>query len=397
MRIDFPDWASPLFKPYRYKVLYGGRGSAKSYTIAKTLLTKGLSEPRRILCGREFQNSISESVIQLLAEQIEEHTFYHNYIVLRDRIVGKNGTEFLFKGMRHNIDSIKSMQGITDVWLEEAQNISQLTWDKLVPTIRTAGSEIYVSYNPENEDDPTHQMFVMNEPPPGSFVRKVNHYDNPWFPDVLREKMSHDYATNPDLAVHIWEGECRSHSDAQIFKGKFKVDEFIPQDHWYGPYYGVDWGFSVDPTAVVEMYIDMETLTLYIRREAYDVGVELDDLPELFDRKVPGMRRNKSRADNSRPETISHIRRKGFDIEAAEKWSGSVEDGIEFIKSFKQVIIHSSCPNTAKEFKNYSYKVDRLTQEVTTIVVDAWNHSIDAIRYGLQPMIKGAGSILDVL
>lgn len=408
LNLDLPEFAEPLFLPYRYKVLYGGRGSAKSYSIAKTLLFFGLKKKEKILCAREFQNSISDSVMSLLEEQAKELKIDQFYSFSNSSIRGRNGTEFLFRGIRHNIQSIKSIPGITKCWIEEAQTVSQSSWDILVPTIRDNGSEIWVSYNPENEDDPTHKKFVTGKPPEDSYIRKVNWDQNKWFPDILRKEKDYQFATNPELAEHIWGGECRSHSDAQVFKGKYRVDYFEPQAHWVGPYLGADWGFSKDPTTLVEVWIDNTERNIYIRREAHS-GQWLEDrkkkhpnaifdielIPTLFE-KVPSSRTRKIRGDSSRPETISFVARKGFQIEGAKKWAGSVEDGIEFIKSFREVIIHPDCPRTKEEFKNYSYKVDRLTQDVTSDIIDAWNHCIDAIRYALEPLISRDTSLLEL-
>lgn len=401
MKPQLPKYAKPLFLPKRYKVLYGGRGSSKSYTIARALLIIGRTQKIRVLCAREFQNSITESVHFLLRQEIDALGYGYHYEVTNNSITGANGTEFIFKGIRHNIESIKSMAGITHVWLEEAQTVSKFSWEILIPTIREPNSEIWVSFNPDSEDDPTYEKFVDKEGKPlprdDAFVLKVNHHQNPWFPEVLKKEMEHLYRVNPDLADHVWEGNCRSHSDAQIFKGKYEVREFEAQPHFDGPYFGADWGFSTDPTTILKIYLDLRNREILIRHAKFGYGVEIDDLPEMFD-QVPGVRNAKIRADCARPETISYMSRKGFDIEAAEKWTGSVEDGIEWLKGFDKIVIHPECEHMIKEAKNYSYKVDRLTQDVLTDIVDAYNHGWDAIRYGLQPLIMaGSASIFDVL
>ncbi len=414
MVTKLPRWSKPLFDPFRYKVLYGGRGSAKSHTVARVLLIRASCKPRRILCAREFQNSISESVHKLLCERIDEMKL-PNFTTTNNSIYNtKTKSEFIFKGVHHNVDSIKSMEGLTDLWLEEAHTVSQRTWDILIPTMRAPDSEIFVTFNPENEDDPTYVKFIQPNGEPremqSAFIRKVNWNDNPWFPDVLKMERDEQYAVNPELAEHIWEGACRSQSDAQIFKGKYKVEWFEVEEEFDGPYYGADWGFSKDPTTLVKMYIDAKNRRLLLRHAVGGVGVELDDIPTLFDR-VPGSRDTVIRADNARPETISFMCKKGFRVEAAKKWEGSVEDGIEFMKTFREIIIHPECQDTQhwpeagqkkevsvrKEFKNYSYKVDRLTGDVTVDIVDDWNHYIDGCRYGLEPMISSGTSLFDLL
>jgi len=399
--INIPSWSKELFNPYRYKVLYGGRGSAKSETIARCLLIIGSNKKIRVLCGREFQNSIAESVHKLLSNLIADMELSNFYSATNDRILGKNGTEFVFKGVRQNLTSLKSMAGITHLWLEEAQAVSQESWDVLIPTIREEGSEIWVSFNPDKADDPTYKMFVEESGVPkqrdDTFCLKVNWQQNPWFPQVLKKEKDYLFKVDPDLAVHIWEGQTRTYSDAQVFKGKWTFREFEVNENWQGPYYGADWGFSIDPTTLVRMYVDTENRKLYIRQEAYGVHTELEDLPELFD-KVEGSRKHVIRADSARPETISFMQRKRFNIQAAKKGKGSVEEGIQFMRSFTEIVIHTDCPHTRDEFKNYSFKADRLTGDVTTDIIDAHNHIIDSCRYGLEPMISGGGlSILDVL
>ena len=389
-----------LFKPKRYKVRYGGRGSGKSFGVADVLLIIAAQRPLRILCAREFQNSISESVHKLLCERISELGMSHLYNTTNNRIVGSNGSEFIFKGVRHNVDSIKSMQSIDILWLEEAQTVSQRSWEILIPTIRKPNSEIWVTYNPENEDDPTHVKFVdKNGQPlnrPDADIVKVNWYDNPWFPEVLRSEKDYMYEVNPELADHIWGGNCRTNSDAQIFKDKYEYKYFDVSPNWHGPYFGADFGFSQDPSTLSKVYIDPIEKYLYVRQCVFGVQVELDDMSHFYD-EVEGSRRYEIQGDNSRPETISFLQRKGFSIKSVEKWDGSVEDGITFLRSFRKIIIHVDCPDLRNEFRYYSYKTDRLTGAITRDIVDAHNHGIDAIRYSLVDLIKLSVSILDVL
>lgn len=400
MMINFPKWSKPLFQPKRYKSLRGGRGSGKSYTVAMALLIIGTKSPCRILCAREFQNSISDSVHKLLSDQITEMGLDDFYSVTASSISGLNGTEFIFKGVRTNVQSIKSMAGITHLWLEEAQTVSKESWDILIPTIREPNSEIWVTFNPLNDDDPTYKMFVDERGE--SIIRddilslKINWTDNPFFPEVLRKEKDYLYLVDPDLAQHVWEGQCRTISDAQIFKDKYSVETFDINPSWNGPYYGADWGFSQDPNTLVKVYVDTQKKILYIRSEFYERGVDTDILPSKW-RQMEGASYGHIRADNARPETISYMVKQGFRVEAAKKWSGSVEDGITYLRSFTKIIIHTDCPQTAQEAKKYSYKVDRLTGDVLTTIVDDWNHCFDAIRYSLDALITNGTSILDVL
>lgn len=218
MRVEatFPKKLQCLFKPSRYKVLYGGRGGAKSWGIARALLIMGANKQLRVLCAREFQNSISESVHQLLENQVAALGLQGHYDVQQAKIIGKNGTEFVFAGLRNNINNMKSFEGCNICWVEEAVNVSKRSWDVLIPTIRKDGSEIWVSFNPELETDETYVRYVLH-PPPDSIVAKIGWRDNPWFPEVLRREMEHLKATDPVAHSHVWEGNCTQTIDGAVY------------------------------------------------------------------------------------------------------------------------------------------------------------------------------------
>lgn len=222
MQVDFPDKLQCLFKPARYKVLYGGRGGAKSWGIARALLIHGAGSKKLIFCGREIQKSIKESVKRLLENQIEALGLKDFYEVLKDEIRGRNGTEFIFGGLRHNIDNIKSLEGADIAWIEEASNVSAGSWDKLVPTLRKDGSEIWVSFNPELEEDETYQRFVI-DPPTGAIVQSINWQDNPWFPSVLRQEKDDLLRKNPSKYDNIWDGKCKQAIEGAIFANELRI------------------------------------------------------------------------------------------------------------------------------------------------------------------------------
>ena len=391
MKVALPEAFQFLTENARYKVAYGGRGSAKSWSVARVLCLLAASKPVRILCARELQSSIRDSVHRLLADQIEALNLSARLEIQNAEIRGVNGSLFIFEGLRHNTTKIKSMEGIDICWVEEAERVSEESWKILVPTIRKPSSEIWVTFNPEQETDPTYTRFVKN-PPPDAIVRKVNHDQNPWFPIELRKEMEYDYRVDPDSAAHIWGGECKKIGDAQVLKGKWVIDDFTPEADWNGPYYGADWGFSQDPTTLVRMWIHKRNL--YIEYEAYGVGVEITETPALFD-NVPGSRNHTIRADSARPETISYMKRQGFNIMAAKKGPGSVEDGIAHLRGYEKIVIHPRCKYAAQEARLYSYKVDKLTGDILPILLDANNHIIDAVRYGLEPVIKPAKLIME--
>ena len=392
--LEFPAKLDYLFRPARYKVAQGGRGGAKSWAMARALLIQAASQPLLIMCVRELQVSIQESVHRLLADQIDAMGLASYFDVQQKTIHGKNGSQFIFAGIRSNPGKIKSTEGVDRCWVEEAQNVSERSWELLIPTIRKPGSEIWVSFNPDEKTDPTYQRFVV-KPPPDAVVREISWRDNPWFPDELRREKDYLARVDPEAYAHVWEGKCRTNSNAQIFRGKYQIEAFeLPgpmQIQWDGPYFGADWGFATDPTVLVKCWIHERTLL--VEHEAYGIGVELDDLPEMFGR-IPGADKYIIRADNSRPETISYVARKGLmRVEAASKWAGSVEDGIAFLRSFERIVVHPRCLHTAEEMRLYSYKTDRLTGDVLPDVVDKHNHCVDGIRYALAPLIENQGNL----
>ena len=384
--IVFDEPFQDLFVPARYKVYYGGRGGAKSWAMARALILQGSTKKMTILCSREIQTSISDSVFRLLAAQIEALGLSDFYSVTKTSIKGLNGTEFIFKGLKYNIAEIKSTEGINVCWIEEAQSVSDESWDTLIPTIREKDSEIWISFNPGEETDPTYMRFVL-DPPPEALVHKVSWRDNSFFPDVLKAELEYLKKVDYDKYMHVWEGEPKTLSDAVIFKGKYRVDVFAPPSEDTVLYYGADWGFSQDPTVLVRCWI--KNKVLYIDQEVHGIGIELDDIPAKF-KSMPGLdKRWMIYADSSRPETISHVRNKGnFRMEAANKWTGSVEDGIAYLRSFEEIVIHERCKNIIDEAKFYKYKVDPKTGDVTPIIIDKNNHCWDAIRYALHKLIK---------
>ncbi|MCR4300714.1 MAG: PBSX family phage terminase large subunit [Sulfuricaulis sp.] len=216
MQAEFPEPLRILFQPARYKVLYGGRGGAKSWGVARALLIDGVQRPIRVLCAREFQNSIRDSVLKLLADQIEALGLQGHYEVQAQAIKGANGSEFAFEGLRQNVGRIRSYEGVDRVWVEEAQSVTKASWNVLIPTIRKDDSEIWMTLNPEFEDDETYSRFIQH-PPSNALVREVNWRDNPWFPKVLEEERQDLIKRDPDSYDHVWEGKCRQWLEGAIY------------------------------------------------------------------------------------------------------------------------------------------------------------------------------------
>jgi phage terminase large subunit len=388
--VELPPVMLPLLtRPARYRVCYGGRGAGRSWSFARALLVRSLERRLRVLCAREYQNSIAESVHELLASTIERLDLSRHFEVRATDILGANGSEFIFRGLHFNADALKSMEGFNVCWVEQAERVSQGSWAILLPTIREAGSEIWLTLNPDLAADPTYESFIV-QPRPHSIVVKTTFRDNPWFPRVLRAEMEYLRSVDDDAYRWVWEGECRSHSNAQILKGKVTVESFEPQPHWDGPYFGLDFGFSQDPTAAVKCYV--ADRVLYVSHEAWGVGVDIDATPRLLD-TIPEARSHVMRADCSRPETISYLASHAYpNVIAAPKWAGSVEDGVAFLRAFEAIKIHPRCVHTLEEARLYSYKTDRLSGDVLPDIVDRHNHCMDATRYALAPLIQARGS-----
>jgi phage terminase large subunit len=379
--------------PSDYKVMHGGRGGLKSWGFARVaVLLASMPNPLRIACAREYQTSIEESVHQTICRQISALNLDQYFDVGKYAINSWSGSKFFFAGIRTDPARFKSTEGIDILYIEEGEKVTEDSWEKVSPTIRKAGSEIWCAFNPDLPTDATSKRFIGAERilEPYARVVQTNWRDNPWLSDrTIRDK---DYLArvDPDAYHHVWEGGFRRNSAAQVLKGKYSVEAFeAPTDgSWSGPHYGVDWGFSVDPTAMVRMWVDTKARKMYVDYEAYGVGVELDNLPAMFD-KIPGGRAHISRADNARPETINHLNRHGYPrMKAGAKWTGCVEDGVEHFRSYEKIVIHPRCEHTIEEALLWSYKVDKTSGDVLAELADKHNHCWDAARYGLEPMIK---------
>lgn len=378
----------------RFKVLYGGRGSGKSFSVANYLIIEALRKSHRILCAREMMNSIRDSVHRLLVDRICDMKLESFFEIQRDSIYCRiNKSEFLFKGIHSNVSEIKSLQGVTKVWLEESEKVTNDSFDILLPTIREENSEIILTFNPESNDSPSYKRFVEN-PLPNSISRLVNFYDNDYFPEVLRQEQEWCKATDEEKWRWIWMGELKKYAQDIIFK-RVRIEEFPapPDDMQY--FCGADWGFSADPTAVVQCFI--QNNNLYIDEEFYGHGVEIDQLPDALNTLSAIRRGFRIIADSARPDTISYLQNKGFNIDGAEKGKGSVEDGIQFLKSFSEIIIHPRCKGAVDEFTNYRWKKDRITGDILPIPLDKSNNSVDATRYAIESWQRAGVSIFDAI
>jgi phage terminase large subunit len=364
-------------KPVRYRAVHGGRGSAKSHSFAEALILKAAEKPLRIGCFREVQKSIRDSVKRLLDDKIRDSGLEQFYESTDSEIRGKNGSLFIFGGLRTNPDAVKSTEGLDIAAVFEASRVSQRSLDLLIPTVRKPGSEIWAEWNPENETDPIDVLFRSKDgPPPGSIVREVNYDQNPFFPAVLRQEMEWAKSRDPDKYQHVWRGGYVRNSETRVFRN-WSIEDFDIDPSWTLRQ-GADWGFSVDPSVLVQCAIVGRKL--YVCHEAYMVGCEIVDLPNLFD-TVPDSRKWWTTADSARPETISHMRKHWSQkIGPAIKGARSLEEGVEFLQSY-DIVVHPRCKRTADELTLYSYKTDPLTGKVLPVLEDKDNHVIDALRY----------------
>jgi len=382
--IQTPRVFLPLLVPGRYKAIHGGRGGGKSHFFAECAVEDCLNGCD-IVCIREVQKSIKESVKRLIEAKIRLFKLEGSFTIKDTEIIcDESGKKIIFVGMQnHTADSIKSLEGYDRAWVEEAQTLSQRSLDLLRPTIRKEESEIWFSWNPRYPTDPVDVLFRnKDEPAPiDSIVVQCNYPDNPFFPKVLEQEVKADMERDFDKYQHVWMGEYEQSSRSRVFNN-FKVKEFDFDDSEIESYrFGSDFGFADDPTTLVRCFI--KNRTLYIDQEAYMYHCEIDQLPDLFatiDRSDDYF----ITADSARPETISYLRNHGYPkITRSKKGKGSIKEGVEFLKSF-DIIIHPRCVETINEFNKYSYKVDKLTDEILPDIIDKFNHIIDALRYACE-------------
>jgi phage terminase large subunit len=367
-------------RPVRYRAAHGGRGSAKSHSLAQALILKAAEKPLRVGCYREIQKSIRDSVKRLLDDKIRESGLQDFYISTDTEIRGLNGSLFIFNGLRTNPDAVKSTEGLDIAAVFEANKVSQRSLDLLIPTVRKEGSELWFEWNPELDTDPVDLMFRgPSGAPPGSLVREVNWTENPFFPAVLKQELDWDRKRDPEKYAHIWLGGYQKHSEARVFKN-WTVEEF---DRPAGTIHrlGADFGFSIDPAVMVRCSIDAKRL--YVDYEAWQIGCEIIHLPELF-MGIPEAEKWPSTADSARPETISHLQKHGFPkMRAAIKGAKSLDEGIAFLQSF-DIVVNPRCTHVIDELTHYRYKTDPLTNLVLPILDDKNNHCIDALRYACE-------------
>jgi phage terminase large subunit len=435
-RVKTPVVFQDLFRPRRYKIYYGGRGSGKTMNFARAIIALchtvyptaergGL--PLRVLCGREYMVSIADSVHFELRQAITQLGLDAWFKVTDKAIMSKvTGAIILFRGLHTNIMQIKSLGGIDLFWGEEAHSLTQDSLTYLDPTIRRSaplgpfgqGSEMWFSFNQHEDDDPIYKFAKCER---GSWeddrflVRSCIWSDNPYFPPELEmQRKAMELDDDKGIYEWVWGTQCRRLSSRIIYKGRFTVEAFEPPEVVERYRYGVDWGFAVDPSVAIRCWITrtgdkLDQEHLWIDHAQYGYGIEIPELPALFagdspDESIykwtntnkrpgiPDILRWPIKADSARPELISYCRGVGFNMEAAEKWPGSLEDGIAHVKGFN-IHIHQRCKQLATEFRIYSYKEDPKTHEVLPVVLEKHDHGPDAVRYALDGLIQRRGRL----
>jgi phage terminase large subunit len=393
--IEFPAKLTFLLNEnHRYKVLYGGRGGAKSWGAARALIIKAAKQKVRVLCAREIQNSIKDSVLKLLADQIQAMGLSAHFEIQRDAIKGINGSEFLFKGLRMNVQEIKSTEGIDICWVEEAQTVSKASWDVLVPTIRKDGSEIWITFNPELDTDVTYQRFVLN-PPSTAKVVKVNWQDNPWFPKELVAEKDDLKLRDPDSYLTVWEGNCRSVLDGAIYANEIRkaTEEgritAVPYEASKGVIAVFDLG-RADKTSIwfaQQIGFEYRLIDFYENRGfAFNHYMKLvREKPYIIERLVLPHDATASLLASER--TIEQqARDNGFDTTVITR--ASIESGIDAARAIfnKCYFDESKCADGLNALRRYRYEVDESGQWSKRPLHDEYSHAADAFRYFASSM-----------
>lgn len=401
---QFPDKLRGLFEPHRYKVLYGGRGGAKSWGIARALLVKAAGKNIRILCAREFQNSISDSVHRLLSQQIEALGLSSFYTIQNASIIGLNGSEFVFAGIRNNVSRIKSYEGIDIVWVEEAQNVSHQSWETLIPTVRKSGSEIWISFNPELETDQTYQRFVVS-PPENAWVQRLNWSDNPWFPEVLDQERRALRSKDPDAYDNVWEGRCRKALSGAVYAKELRASEIeqritrVPYDQTKPVHTFWDLGHA-DATAIwFAQTVGMETRVLRYYENHQEALPHYLQQMQTFGYVygtiwLPHDARSKQLATGKSIEEM--VRGHGYNVRIVPQIG--IDNGINAARTiFPNLYFdQDKCRDGIQHLRHYRYdtKDGRLSDKP---IHDEHSHAADALRYlavalkGDKPKAKTAG------
>jgi len=374
-----------LFADARHKALHGGRGSAKSWSVATYLPIRASQSRKRIICARQFQNSIRDSSKELIEKRVHALGMA-NQFTITDRYIIHDGTksQFIFVGLERNIESIRSLEGADIVWIEEARTISARSMEVLLPTVRQANSELIWTWNPEKPTDPVDRYFREGKPPPRSIVTKVSFRDNPFFETTeMPNEMAVLRDGNHARYMHVWEGEYDVSYETKVFTNVRVGRPDVPAD--MPPHYGMDFGFGSDPSFVVKVFYFPENKIIYIANEATG-RVTMDQLPHMV-RAVTRQDGDTVKCDSSQPGTIEFLQSRGINAQSAKKGPGSVKSGILWLQGH-EIVIDPNCEHMREEANLYSWMTDKLTNQALSTPVDAHNHGWDAVRYATEDIAQ---------
>lgn len=379
--IEIPVEYRRLFdSDWREAAVYGGRYSLKSHTVARILLIRARKEKRRVGCFREFQNSIAESSHQLLTDLIQQYDMSEFKVTDNSIINSITGSDFIFKGLHHNEQSIKSIEGIDTAWVEEAQTVSEKSLEVLTPTIRKPGSQLIYTYNRLEEEDPIHRRLVI-EGRPNSLIINAN-YDIAlkygWMPEEVRLEMEDDKARRPNLYKHKWLGEPNT-LQGRIYQDWETIDD-IPHEAKLVRY-GLDFGYSIDPTVIIAIYY-------------YNGGYILDEVAYqkgLSNKSIADILSNREKAlviaDSAEPKSIDEIYNYGISIQGVIKGPDSVRQGIQYVQEQKIGITRRSV-KSREGYLHYKWGVDKEGKQlnIPDDTIHEWSNPMDAIRYGFESL-----------
>jgi phage terminase large subunit len=404
LQIKTPRLFQPLLAPARYKGAWGGRGSGKSHFFAELLIDRCVQyRGTRAVCLREIQKDLKRSSKMLIEDKLRSMGVQSQFRVMDNLIETPGDGIIIFQGMQnHTAESIKSLEGFDIASFEEAQNMSAYSLGLLRPTIRKPNSELWFAWNPRTKRDPVDVLMRSPERPPDSVVIETHFWNNPWFPQVLRDEMEYDKRRDPDRYAHVWLGGYQQASEARVFRN-WSIEEFeTPGDARF--FFGGDFGYSVDPTVAVRCWI--KDRKLFVDQEVWKVGCETDDTPALLagtDRNkpprwpnrygwkgIPEIMRWPLTLDSANPQNIAYLKARGFNVRPSIKGVGSVEEGINFLKSF-DIVAHPRCPHVIDELSTFSWQMDKRTEEVLPVLADKKNHTIDSLRYAIELQRKPVG------
>lgn len=393
-RVDLPIGKAflPLFdSDHRHYAYFGGRGSGKSFAISTALVFHASRRREIIVCARQYQSSLRESVHAMICQRIEMLKLSAEYHITNREIVNTNTrSRFIFIGLDRNPDSVRSLEGATMFWGEEAQNFSHKAIEAIIPTVRHPRARFIWSWNPVQPEDAVERLFRSGHPPEKSLVQKVSWRDNPTF---LMSSLAEDYRrlarTNPARLAHIYEGEYDIPSEARVFPN-VRIGTWSPVEGRTIWRIGLDFGFSNDATAAVLVAHAPDEGVVYLAKELYAHAMTPQDLAARLDQVFPQARSVQIIADPSRSDTIAFLRQQGYPVMGAMRSQGSVLSGINWLQGC-DIVIDPDCRHAAREFLNYQWRCDELGRPTRALADRQDDHAIDAVRYACEVFARSSG------